>query len=168
MAPHWWSHAVTRPRARVIDEPIGMGPHRSRSPRTIPSMSPTTLALVGLVALLVLIPTRRLQLAGWRRESLTTYFVAVWLLGAAVAAMPSPARFLIPLLLVAYLAPFVTLRDGLDRLLGRTGGGGAGGRVADGDGGAAAGGPGGPGGPAGPPADRPPMKDVTPPEERGR
>lgn len=113
-------------------------------------MSPTTLALVGLVALLVLIPTRRLQLAGWRRESLATYFVAVWLLGAAVAAMPSPARFLIPLLLVAYLAPFVTLRDGLDRLLGRP-------RVDRG----------GPGPTDGPSADRPPMKDVTPPDERG-
>ncbi len=82
-------------------------------------MSPTSIALVGLVAILVLLPTRRLQLAGWRRESLATYFLAVWLLGAVVAAMPSPARFLIPLLLVAYLAPFVTLRDGLDRIVGR-------------------------------------------------
>ncbi|HSO30504.1 MAG TPA: hypothetical protein VLS28_11425 [Candidatus Sulfomarinibacteraceae bacterium] len=115
-------------------------------------MSPTTIALVGLVALLVLIPTRRLQLAGWRRESLTAYYLTVWLLGAVVAAMPSPARFLIPLLLVAYLAPFVTLRDGLDRLLGRPrvdrGAGGGG----DGRGGI---------------EDRPPMKDVTPPTDRG-
>jgi hypothetical protein len=122
-------------------------------------MSPTTLALVGLVALLVLIPTRRLQLAGWRRESLTTYYLAVWLLGAVVAAMPAPARFLIPLLLVAYLAPFVTLRDGLDRLLGRPrvdrGGAGDGDEpVGDGpaDGRTAEG--------------RPPIKDVTPPADR--
>jgi hypothetical protein len=108
-------------------------------------MSPTTLALVGLVALLVLIPTRRLQLAGWRRESLTTYFLAVWLLGAVVAALPSPARFLIPLLLVAYLAPFVTIRDGLDRLLGRprSGGGDGGARVEE----------------------HPEIKNVTPPDE---
>ncbi len=114
-------------------------------------MSPTAIALAGLVALLVLIPTRRLQLAGWRRESLTTYFLAVWLLGAAVAALPSPARFLIPLLLVAYLAPFVTVRDGLNRLLGRPGGGGTGG-----------------GGDGERLDERPPVKDVTPPEERGR
>lgn len=115
-------------------------------------MSPTTIALVGLVALLVLIPTRRLQLAGWRRESLATYYLAVWLLGAVVAAMPSPARFLIPLLLVAYLAPFVTLRDGLDRLLGRP-------RVDRGTGGGSDG--------HGAMEDRPPMKDVTPPGDRG-
>jgi hypothetical protein len=120
-------------------------------------MSPTTIALAGLVALLVLIPTRRLQLAGWQRESLTAYFLTVWLLGAAVAAMPAPAKFLIPLLLVTYLAPFVTLRDGLDRLLGRP----------------RSGGPGGSGGPADPDrggkSEEPrPIKDVTPPEERGR
>ena len=135
-----------------IGEPEAMDRHPSRSPRTIPAMSPTTLALVGLVALLVLIPTRRLQLAGWRRESLTTYFLAVWLMGVAVAAMPAPARFLIPLLLVAYLAPFVTLRDGLDRLLGRP-------RVDRGKAGPADGGSADP---------RRPMKDVTPPDERDR
>jgi hypothetical protein len=112
-------------------------------------MSPATILLVGLVALLVLIPTRRLQMAGWARQSLTTYYVSVWFLGSVVAALPSPARFLLPILLVAYLAPFITLREGLNRLRGRppsaprgpTGGGGR----FDG---------------------RPPMKDVTPPEER--
>jgi len=114
-------------------------------------MSPTTILLVGLVALLVLIPTRRLQIAGWKREALTTYYLAVWLLGAVVAAMPSPARFLVPILIVAYLAPFVTLRDGIDRLLGRPRGG---------RGETGVGGPG-----AGPGVEpRPPMKDVTPPE----
>ena len=113
-------------------------------------MSPTTIAVVGLVALLVLIPTRRLQLAGWRRQPLTTYFLAVWVLGTAVAAVPAPSRFLIPLLLVAYLAPFVTLRDGLDRLRGRP-------RVDRGS-------PGPTGGESAGP--RRPMKDVTPPDER--
>ena len=125
-------------------------------------MSPITIALVGLVALLVLIPTRRLQVAGWKRDSLATYYLAVWLLGTVVAAMPAPARFLIPLLLIAYLAPFVTLRDGLDRLLGRP-------RVDRGGGGGNRGGGnrGGGGGARGTMDDRPPMKDVTPPNERG-
>jgi hypothetical protein len=117
-------------------------------------MSATTIALAGLVALLVLIPTRRLHLAGWRRESLTTYFIAVWLLGVVVTALPSPAKFLIPLLLVAYLAPFVTLRDGLDRLLGRPPGGGSGGSGRDSR--------------RTPVDDQPPMKNVTPPEDDGR
>jgi len=113
-------------------------------------MSPTAILLVGLVALLVLIPTRRLQLAGWKRETLTTYYLAVWLLGSVVAAMPAPARFLVPILIVAYLAPFVTVRDGIDRLLGRPRGSGPG--------------PGSVGGPTEPR----PMKDVTPPEPRER
>ena len=111
-------------------------------------MSPATLLLVGLVALLVLIPTRRLQLAGWKREALTTYYLAVWLLGFVVAALPAPARFLLPILIVAYLAPFVTVRDGFDRLLGRP----------------RRPGPGSVGGPTEPR----PMKDVTPPEQRER
>ncbi|MCI0583151.1 MAG: hypothetical protein L0227_09730 [Chloroflexi bacterium] len=108
-------------------------------------MSPTTVLLVGLLALLVLIPTRRLMIVGWSRQALTTYYLAVWLLGSAVAVMRAPATFLLPILLIAYLAPFVTLRDGLDRLLRRP-----------------------PRGPDGDPIDRPteprPMKDVTPPD----
>src|SRR3990172_9607568 len=111
--------AVSRPRAREIGEPRGMGPHRSRSPRTIGPMSWTTILLAGLVALLVLIPTRRLQLAGWKRESLTTYYLAVWLLRSVVAAMPAPARFLLPFLIVAHIPPFLTGRAGIHRVLGR-------------------------------------------------
>jgi hypothetical protein len=110
-------------------------------------MSPTVVLLVGLVALLVLIPTRRLQLAGWKRESLATYYFALLLLGAVVAVMRAPATFLVPILIVAYLAPFVTLRDGLDRLLGR---------------------PPAPDHPVDRPAEPRPMKDVTPPDSRDR
>ncbi len=112
-------------------------------------MGPTSLALTGLIALLVLIPTRRLQLAGLGRQALTAYYLAVLLLGIVVAVLPGPTRFLVPFLLVAYLAPFVTLREGLDRLRGRPPG--EGGRVE-------------------PPGDRRgrsrPMKDVTPPGDR--
>lgn len=125
------------------------------------------IALVGLVALLVLIPTRRLQLAGWKRESLATYYLTVWFLGAAVAVLPAPTRFLIPLLLVAYLAPFVTLRDGLDRLLGRPRVD-RGGRT-EGSGGFGGGGESGSGPSGGRPPDQGrPMKNVTPPDERER
>ena len=113
-------------------------------------MSWTTILLAGLVALLVLIPTRRLQLAGWKRESLTTYYLATWLLGSVVAATPGPARFLVPFLIVAYIAPFVTVRDGIDRLLGRPP------RPRPGP------------DPVGGPAEPRPMKDVTPPESRDR
>jgi hypothetical protein len=111
-------------------------------------MSPTTVLLVGIVALLVLIPTRRLMIAGWKREALTTYYLAMVLLGLVVAVMRGPATFLVPILLVAYLAPFVTLRDGIDRLLGRP-------RRQDGD-------------PVDAPAPPRPMKDVTPPDQQDR
>jgi len=131
-----------------------MEAHPSRSPRTIRQVSPTTLLLVGIVALLVLLPTRRLQLAGWSRQNLTLYFLGMWALGALVAALPAPARFLIPILLVAYLAPFVTLREGLDRLMGRP-------PRSRGD----IPGSGGPGGGGDAP---PPIKNVTPPDERAR
>ena len=113
-------------------------------------MSPTTVLLVGIVALLVLIPTRRLMIAGWQRDALTTYYLAMVLLGLVVAVMRGPATFLVPILIVAYLAPFVTLRDGIDRLLGRPPRPGPG---PD---------------PVGGPAEPRPMKDVTPREPRDR
>lgn len=85
-------------------------------------MSPTTLAVVLVVALLVVLPTRRLFLVGASRRTLTIYFLAMWLLGSVAAVVRGPLGFLIPFLLIAYLVPFVTLREGLERLRGRFGG----------------------------------------------
>ncbi len=102
---------------------------------------PAYVALGLLLALLVLLPTRRLYLAGWSQGWLATYYLIVLGLALLVAELRGPARFLVPILVVAYLAPFVTAREGLARLLG---------------------------GPRAPtPPQRPtPPKDVTPPEER--
>ena len=102
-----------------------------------------TIAIAGLVAFFVLAPTRRLQRSGWTREALTTYFGVVWLLGVAIAVFPLPARLLVPVLLIAYIAPFLTIRAGLRRLLGRPD--------------------------PRPPVEPqpPPVKNVTPPEDRG-
>jgi hypothetical protein len=82
------------------------------------SPSPAFLALGLVLALLVLLPTRRLHIAGWPASWLATYYVIVLLLALLVAELRGPARFLVPILVVAYLAPFVTVRDGLARLLG--------------------------------------------------
>lgn len=101
------------------------------------------LVLAGVLALLVLIPTRRLYLAGWRGWSLVGYFVLVLAMGLLVAEVRGPARFLVPMLVVAYLAPFVSARAGIARLLGR--GGPDGGGIDD--------------------DTRPPPKDVTPPDQ---
>lgn len=81
--------------------------------------NPALLALVGLLFLLLLAPTRRLQLAGWPSRALATYVGSMLLLGLLVAELRGPARFLVPILVIGYLAPFVTLRSGLDRLRGR-------------------------------------------------
>ena len=84
-------------------------------------MSPLTIGLALVIALLVAIPTRRLAISGARRETLAVYFVGVWALGLFVAIAHGPVRVLLPILLVAYLAPFVTLGPGLDRLRDRFG-----------------------------------------------
>lgn len=86
--------------------------------------NPALLALVGILFVLLLAPTRRLQLAGWSSRALATYLGSMLLLGFLVAELRGPARFLVPILVIGYLAPFVTLRSGLDRLRGRDGQGG--------------------------------------------
>jgi hypothetical protein len=81
----------------------------------------TLLGLLAAIAILVLVPTRRLFLAGWSGRSLTLYFLGVIALGMIVAELRAPAKFLIPILVVVYIAPFVTARAGVARLLGRAG-----------------------------------------------
>ncbi len=107
---------------------------------------PAILAVGLLLALLVLIPARRLQVAGLASRTIGLYAFGMWLLALLLAVRPGATRFLIPILLVGYIAPFVAAPDAVARFLrrGRGGGPGTGGRV-------------------GP--DRPPMKDVTPPDD---
>lgn len=102
-------------------------------------LAPWLVALALVVGLLVLIPARRLQLAEVKPRVIGLYGLAVWFLAMALAIHPAGARVLVPFLLVAYLAPFVAAPDTVRRVL--RGGGD--------------------------PPDRPPMKDVTPPNEGG-
>ncbi len=108
---------------------------------------PWILAVALVLALIVLIPARRLQLAGVTSRTIGLYAICLWALATLVAIRPGATRVLIPILLVAYLAPFVAAPDAVARFLRRGRGGGTG-----------------PGGHLGP--DRPPMKDVTPPDDR--
>ena len=103
---------------------------------------PWLLALGLVLGLLVLLPARRLQLAGLPPRTIGMLALILWALGMLVAVSPGGARVLIPILLVAYLAPFVAAPDRVGRILR--------GVVA---------GPGGRGGAAGPP-----IKNVTPPD----
>jgi hypothetical protein len=104
-------------------------------------LSPQLLALGLGLGLLVLLPARRLQLAGWSGRSIGLYAFGLWLAGFFVAVRPVATRFLIPILLVAYIAPFVGAPERVANVLRR-------GRRGD------------------PPP--PPIKDVTPPDQRPR
>ena len=100
--------------------------------------APALLAVGLALALIVLIPARRLHLAGFRSRSVALYAACLWALAFVLAIWPAATRFLVPILVVAYVAPFVVAPERLARIVRRGGGGGA------------------------PPA--PPLKNVTPPD----
>ena len=108
--------------------------------------NPELLAVGLLLALVVLLPARRLQLGGLSSRVIGLYVVFVWGLAFLLVVRPVAARFLVPILIVAYIAPFVAGPERVARLVRR-------GRV-------------GRGGRGGPPA--PPMKNVTPPDDPSR
>jgi hypothetical protein len=100
---------------------------------------PALLAIGIVIVLVVLLPARRLHLAGFSREVITVYALGVWALAMVLAIRPVLIRFLVPILVVLYLAPFVTAPGRMSAIVRR-------GR-----------------GPRGDPP-RPPMKNVTPPD----
>jgi len=100
---------------------------------------PLLIGAVLIVGLVALWPTRRLYVAGRSTTSIALYFAAVFLLGLLIAFAPRAARFVLPILVVLYVVPFINWRAGIDRLMGRR-----------------------------PREVRPPMKNVTPPDEVSR
>ena len=105
--------------------------------------NPLLLAAGLVIGLLVLLPARRLQLGGTSRQWIALYAVCVWALAFLLVVRPIAARFLVPILIVLYLAPFVAAPDRIRAIVRRS--------------------PGGRNGRGGPPA--PPMKNVTPPDD---
>jgi hypothetical protein len=87
---------------------------------------PWLLALALVLALLALIPARRLQLAGFSARAIGGYAIVLWGFAMLIAIRPGATRVLIPMLLVAYIAPFVAGPDTVRRVLRRPAGGGAG------------------------------------------
>jgi hypothetical protein len=102
--------------------------------------APALIAVGLVIGLLVLLPARRLQHAGFGGRSIGSYALCLWGLAFLLAVRPGATRFLIPILLIAYLAPFVVAPERLSRFVRR------GGRIGPGD----------------PP--KPPIKNVTPPD----
>jgi len=101
--------------------------------------APWLLAVALVIGLLVLPPARRLHLAGLSAWSIGLYALCLWLLASAIVIRPGVTRFLIPILIAAYIAPFVAGPERIARVARR--------------------------GRRGPPPP-PPMKNVTPPGER--
>jgi len=89
-------------------------------------IAPEYLALGLVLVLLVLVPARRLQLAGFGARTIGAYAASLWLLALVIAIRPGVLRILIPILLVAYLAPFIASPQALDRIVRRGGRGGGG------------------------------------------
>ena len=104
-----------------------------------------------LLGLSVLLPARRLYDGGISSGVITGYALILWLLGLFVLWRPIGGKFLVPILLIAYIAPFVAGPDRIARLgriqSGRRGGKGRRTRWARVR------------------HQKPPMKNVTPPEE---
>lgn len=80
---------------------------------------PWLIALALGLGLLVLIPARRLRAAGLSSGSVGLYALALWGLAMLVAIRPGATRIVVPLLLLAYLAPFIAGPDVIGRLLRR-------------------------------------------------
>ncbi len=80
-------------------------------------MSPVILLAFLIAGLLALIPVWRLHVAGWPARSLFTAWV-VYAVGIfAAVRFPGPIRYLIPILVLAYVAPFVAGPERLSRVL---------------------------------------------------
>jgi len=81
--------------------------------------APWLIALVLLCFALAAIPTRRLFLAGIRPAWLWTYVVLLVVLGVTAIAARVAGRFLVPFLVVLYVAPLVVGPDTIARWLRR-------------------------------------------------
>lgn len=102
----------------------------------MPILPPALVAAILVLALLALIPTRRLFQRGASASFVAGYFFALWLIGLVIVATQGRARILVPVMIVLAVVPYLHLREGIDRVLGRP-----------------------------PRPTRPPIKNVTPPDE---
>ncbi len=123
------AHAPSLARGRMVAGLRPRSPHVERQPahddagngddvgreayhQRLMLPAPALIAVGFVIALLVLLPARRLQLAGFRGRAIGAYALLLWILGFSLAVRPMATRFLIPILLIAYIAPFVSRRAG--------------------------------------------------------
>ncbi len=82
-------------------------------------MSPAILLVVLIAMLLAMLPVWRLRVAGWRPGVLFWAWVVYTVAILAVIRLPGAGRFLAPILVLAFVAPFVAGPERLSRLFGR-------------------------------------------------
>jgi hypothetical protein len=76
---------------------------------------PLVIGLALAIALLVMLPSRRLQLAGLDGTWIATYALTLWVGAMLVALFPGGVRFLFPILLIAWVAPFIVAPERIGR-----------------------------------------------------
>jgi hypothetical protein len=77
------------------------------------------IAVLIVAAVVVAVPVRRLRLDGYSGGAIAAYVGLILLLALGVTEARTLGRVLLPILGLAYIAPFITFGGGLDRLLGR-------------------------------------------------
>jgi hypothetical protein len=75
--------------------------------------------LLVLAALVIAVPVRRLVRDGRSLTTIVLYVVVLIALGVGVTGLEPLDRYLLPVLGIVYIVPFITWRAGLDRLLAR-------------------------------------------------
>jgi hypothetical protein len=80
-------------------------------------MTPLLLVTLLLAALLALLPVWRLRVAGWPRGWLLAAWLAYAVAIFVVVRFPGPFRFLLPVIVLAFIAPFVAGPERLTRVL---------------------------------------------------
>ena len=78
-------------------------------------MSPVLLAIALVLFVVLLAPAGRLRQSGWPAQAAAAYLAVMILLGLVVAELPGPARYVVPIMVLAYVTPFVAARMGFNR-----------------------------------------------------
>ena len=106
-----------RPGTTSRDRPVRARDDRAGSTAYDPGMSPGIVLLVLVACLVAMLPVWRLRLAGWPAR----WLFAAWLVYAIgiilVVRFAGGFRFLLPILVLAYVAPFVAGPERLARVL---------------------------------------------------
>lgn len=77
------------------------------------------LVVLAVAVLVIAVPVRRLMLDGHSGWAIVAYCALIGFLAVGVTEARTLGRVLLPMLGLAYIAPFITFGGGLDRLLGR-------------------------------------------------